>query len=356
MIRVLVVEDSRTCQEYLAYLLSCDPEIEVVGTASSGSEAIEFLGHCTPDVVTMDIRMPGMDGIQTTRRIMETRPLPIVIVSAAINPSDVETSFRALEAGAIAVVEKPWGIGHFQEQPMAKMLVQTVKNMAGVKVIKRWPKPQRDANSPNHCTAAAEIIEPGAVKLVAIGTSTGGPPVLKTILSRLPHDFQAPIIIVQHIAPGFLPGLAAWLQDVTGFPVHIGTEGETPRPGCALLAPDGMKMGIDRHGRIALAHGKLEEGLCPSVSHLFGSVATVYGASAIGILLTGMGKDGAAELKTLRETGAITIAQDQESSAVHGMPGEAIRLNAATLVLSPEKIADILAQLVKSRAYECEGE
>jgi two-component system chemotaxis response regulator CheB len=222
-------------------------------------------------------------------------------------------------------------------------LVQTVKAMSEVRVVKR-----RARSGPRERPAADRSRTNGAggVEVVAIGVSTGGPPVLQTILRALPRDFAVPVLIVQHIAAGFLPGMARWLNDTTKFSTHIGEHGELAVPGKAYLAPDDRHMGLDHRGRIALSDAPAENGLRPAVSHLFRSVLAAHGAKAVGILLTGMGRDGAQELKLLRTAGAVTIAQDVQSSVVHGMPGEAIRLQAATYILPPEKIGPMLTQLV----------
>ena len=188
--------------------------------------------------------------------------------------------------------------------------------------------------------------------MVAIGTSTGGPPVLQPILAGLPKNFPIPVLIVQHIAAGFLPGLVDWLNQTTGFPTHIAAQGESLLAGHTYLAPDGYHMGLGGFGQIVLSKQQPENGLRPSVSYLFRSVAAVCGANAIGVLLTGMGRDGAEELKFLKELGAVTIAQDEESSVVHGMPGEAIKMGAASHVLAPDKIPALLAALAVKKHHE----
>ena len=347
MVKVLIVEDSPVQQALIGHILSTDPDLSVIGTANNGVEAVEFVARQRPDVVTMDLNMPQMNGLDATRRIMETTPVPIVIVSANWDPQEVATTFRAMEAGALAGVEKPRGLGHKDFAATAQQLVQTVKLMSEVKVVRRWPRkpteqPTQQVSPPLPLLASPTT----AVKLVAIGASTGGPPVLQTLLSSLPKNFSVPVLMVQHIAVGFLPGLVEWLSQATHFPVRIPTHGDLLLPGHAYLAPDGFHFGIARGPRAVLSQGPLENNLRPAVSHLFRSVAETLGNQAVGVLLTGMGKDGAAELKVLRDTGAITIAQDKESSAVHGMPGEAIQLGAAVHVLSPERIVEALVKLV----------
>jgi two-component system chemotaxis response regulator CheB len=190
---------------------------------------------------------------------------------------------------------------------------------------------------------------------VGIGASTGGPPVLQAILSALPRDFPAPILIVQHIARGFLPGMVEWLGQTTGQHVHIAAHGAVPLPGHAYIAPDDFQLGVSSGGRLTLARDEPENGLRPSVSWLFRSLADNQGSGAVGVLLTGMGKDGAAELKRMRDRGSMTIAQDRESSVVHGMPGEAIALDAATQVLSPDRIAAALITELARRAQYAGG-
>ena len=345
-IRVLVVEDSPVMRELLVHLLRADPEIEVTGFANDGEEALEAVKEKKPDVVTMDFHMPKVNGLDATRRIMETHPTPIVIVSGSSAREEVTSAFRLLEAGALEVVEKPRGPGHPDHEAAARELVQTVKTMAEVKVVRRWAK--REA-APAAAAPRSVRIEAAAPKasLVAIGASTGGPIVLKTILAGLPRNFAVPVLIVQHIASGFTTGFVEWLGSASGFAVHVATDGEHPLPGHAYVAPDGCHMTLRHDGAIALNRDAPENGHRPSVSRLFRSVAAVLGRNAIGVLLTGMGKDGAEELKLLRDKGAVTIAQDRDTSVVHGMPGEAIHLEAASYVLSPDEIAAALAGLPK---------
>ncbi|MCL6560509.1 MAG: chemotaxis-specific protein-glutamate methyltransferase CheB [Firmicutes bacterium] len=348
MIRVLIVEDSPVVQALLDHILSSDPEIHVIGTASNGAEALGLLKRMKPDIITMDIHMPEMNGYEAIRRIMETHPVPIVIVSAGYNQEDLEQTFRALEAGAVAVVEKPAGVEHPGFENVAKKLIETVKLMSEVKVVRRWSRLRRADTGASRPGLTLKQ-RPGDIKCVAIGASTGGPPVLQTVLSRLSKDFSAPIFIVQHIAAGFLQGLVDWLRQATGLPVHIASQGESPLPGHVYFAPDGFQMGVDSGGRIALRKEQQGNGLCPSASYLFRSVAEVFGPYAVGVLLTGMGNDGAEGLKLMKEKGAVTIAQDKDSSVVHGMPGEAIKLGAATYVLTPERIAITLERLASKK-------
>ena len=343
MTRVLVADDSATVREYLAYLLGEDPALEVVGTARDGLEAVEQAQRLRPDVIVMDVHMPRMNGFEATRRVMERIPTPIVIVSASISREAVALTFEALKAGALTVVDKPGGPDHPKHAESARRLVETVKLMAEVKVVRRWPRRERPAPP-----APPSVRADRKIRLIAIGASTGGPQVVAEILRGLPREFGAPILVVQHIAPGFTEGLVEWLGQGTPLAVRLAEAGEPVRPGTVYVARNGVQMGITGDGRIRLTKEPAEDGFCPSASYLFQSVAQAYGRAAVGILLTGMGRDGARGLLRLREAGGLTIVQDEESSVIFGMPGEAVRLGAAEHVLSPEQISGMICSLVIS--------
>ena len=353
MIRVLVVEDSAVTREYLVYLLGQDPALQVVGTARDGLEAVAQAERLKPDVILMDVYMPRMNGFEATWQIMERIPTPIVIVSASLLRDEVAMTFEALKAGALTVAQKPIGPDHPDQAESVRQLVQTVKLMAEVKVVRRWPRSrdqgaglggERELAVPRSPTP---IPRPHSkIRLIAIGASTGGPQVVADILAGLPRDLGAPILVVQHIALGFTAGLAEWLGQGTHLAVKLAEAGEAVRNGTVYLAPEGSQMGITRDGWIRLTKGSADDGFCPSASYLFESAAEAYGGAAIGILLTGMGRDGAAGLKRLRELGGVTIAQDEESCVIFGMPGEAIRLGAAQFVLPPQQISGAIRGLV----------
>lgn len=343
-IKVLIADDSQVTRLLLVHLLGSDPDIEVIGAVSDGQAALDFLksNESRPNVVLMDLHMPRLDGFEATRLIMETQPLPIVICTATADPQEMAITFRSMEAGALACVKKPAAAGTADFEGRAQNLLQTIRLMSEVKVVRRWARPG-PARAPASPIGGPKKSTP---RLVGIGASTGGPPVLQTILSGLPKEFPAPLLIVQHIACGFLPGMVEWLNETTGMHVHIAAHGTVPLPGHAYIAPDDFHLGIGSGGTLALAREQPESGVRPAVSYLFRSLATTCGSHAIGVLLTGMGKDGAAELKQMRDRGAVTIAQDRQSSIVHGMPGEAIELGAATLILPADRIANaLIAQL-----------
>jgi two-component system, chemotaxis family, protein-glutamate methylesterase/glutaminase len=345
VIEVLVVEDSTVARELLVHILNADPDIHVVATANDGEEALETVQHKRPDVITMDIDMPGVDGLEATRRIMETVPTPIVIVTGSRDPRDLATTFDAVEAGALAVLPRPAGIGHPDHESASAELIQTVKLMSEVKLVRRWPR--RFAPTPQPAKDGLKRAS-AKIRVIAIGASTGGPPVLQTILAAFPRDLAVPVLIVQHMASGFIEGFTEWLAQSSDLPVRLATDDEPLLPGHVYVAPDDCQMKVARGGKIALTRDPPENGLRPAVSYLFRSIAEVYGCDAAAGLLTGMGSDGAEELKRLKDMGAVTFAQDRDSSAVHGMPGEAIKLDAAMLVLPPEKIAGALKTLVNN--------
>jgi two-component system chemotaxis response regulator CheB len=344
MINVLVVEDSRVIREYLVYVLETDPDIKVIGSVDSGEAALEFLGRNRPDVILMDIHLPGFDGFETTRRIMSSDPIPIVVCTASTSVDEVHTAMRGLEAGALALLKKPVGLADPDAAAESAALITTLKLMSEVKVVRRW---NRTGAATAHVSSAAA--EPTLcdglghdAAIVAIGASTGGPPVVLQILSGLSTAFPAPILVVQHIAAGFTAGFADWLAAASGLPVRVAQGGETPLPGHVYVAPDDQHLRVGLRGELQATRDEPHNGLRPSVGVLFRSVAERFGRRAIGVLLSGMGRDGADELKLMADRGALTIAQNEESCVVFGMPGEAIKLGAARFVFPPERIAEVL--------------
>ncbi|WP_212636828.1 chemotaxis-specific protein-glutamate methyltransferase CheB [Desulfacinum hydrothermale] len=344
-LRILIVDDSPTCREYLKYLFEKDGGFQVVGTARDGLEAVSLALALRPDVITMDVLMPRLDGIQASRRILEKAPIRIVIISDVWNTEEVRQTFAAMEMGVLASVQKPPGPASPGNEAAARQLVRTVKLLAEIPVVHRWKGRERAPAamaSPRPVSAAENVSR----RLVVVGASTGGPPVLKTILSRLPANYPLPLLVVQHISPGFLPGMIQWLQKVCALRLRIATHGERLEPGTVYFAPDGTHMVLGDAGEVALYDGPPEHGVRPSVSALFRSVANLCSRDAVAVLLTGMGRDGAQELKTLHDKGALTVAQDEASCVVFGMPGEAVRLGAAQHVLDPEGITDLLLKVV----------
>ena len=341
--RVLVVEDSPAFRDLLVNILQSTPGLQVVGTARNGVEAVRLVRRLKPDIITMDVHMPEMDGFEATRQIMGEMPRPIIIVSASYNKNEQDLTFNALQSGALSVFEKPT----LQDSPeVYKRLAEQVKLMAEVKVVRRWtPRETTAAPAPFGSPA---LPKNGRTKLqmVAIASSTGGPGTLAEILRPLPADLPLPILIVQHITPGFAEGLAAWLHHQVPLEVRLARHSDEPRPGQVLIAPDDYHMQINSMGLVALVKTPPYNGLRPSANVLFHSLAQVYGPTSLGIILTGMGNDGAEGLQAMYEAGAQTIAQDKDSCVVFGMPAAAIELGAARQVLPASKIAAAMMALV----------
>jgi two-component system chemotaxis response regulator CheB len=339
VIRAVVAEDSGVTREYLVALLTEDPELSVVGTAQDGVEAVEQVERLRPDVVLMDIHMPRLDGLEATRRIMEEAPTPIVLVSASLRPDESTLSFEALKAGALTQLDKPPAPGDPGQPAAARELVRTVKLMAGVKVVRRSARRARQAPDLTPRRQAAR-----RVAVIAIGASTGGPAAIAEVLEGMGDGPTPPVLVVQHMTPGFTRGFVEWLGHQTRLRVKLAEAGELACPGTVYVAPDSCEMGIGSDARLRLQDAP-GGGAQPTVAHLFDSIAESFGSNALAILLTGMGRDGATELGRLRRLGAETVAQDQASSVVFGMPGEAARIGAAAHSLAPSEIALLIRSL-----------
>ena len=347
-IRLLLVDDSRTDLEILTHLLAAAPDVEVVGSAANGREALALLPQLDPDLVITDYRMPVMDGLEFIHRAMQQHPCVILVLSVAVQPCHQDNIFRLLAAGAVEVMAKPMGPdGHLGRREGVELL-ERVRAIARSATMQR-----RLAATLAPAPAAAGTprlpirVEPPRVRprLVAIGASTGGPQTLGRILGLLPADFPLPIVCVQHISLGFLDGMLAWLRGQCALPVELAGPGTAPRPGQVYFAPEGRHLILATGKRFASAPGAPGDLHCPGVDRLLTSVAACCGAAAVGVLLSGMGRDGAAGLKAMRVAGATTIVQDESSSVVFGMPAAAIALDAAQYVLSTDAIASALRRL-----------
>lgn len=329
--RVLVVDDSPLFRSLLRRILNADPSLTVVGEAADGEEAIAMALRLKPDVITMDIHMPVTDGIEAIRQIMQSDPRPIVIVTGTTDPGDVREAFQAIEAGAIGAVRKPPDPSHPDFAGLAGEIVRIVKLMSEVKVVKR--RPRRDVRVPE-----GPVRPSRGAELVAIGASTGGPAALEVILKYLPRDLPAPVVIVQHISPGFEQGLVDWLQRASPLDVRLATGYRPLRAGEVIIAPTGKHLIVTKRATMFNADKPAVDGHRPSASALFSSVAASWGGKAVGVILTGMGRDGARGLVELKQAGGWVIAQDKDSSVVHGMAAAAIAAGASNEVLPLEAI------------------
>lgn len=344
-IKVLVIDDSPVVRSLLKFMIESDSMMSVIGAVSGGVEALNFLSKNKPDVITTDMNMPKMDGIETIRQILRLYAIPILVVSGSCNPNMEKKVFQTLEAGALAVLAKPAGILDPNYNKLREELLQMLKVMSEVKVVRRVFSPRSNFKPTVSADVPLKEGKRDAIKAIGIGASTGGPQALHTLFSALPKNISVPILVVQHISPGFLGGLVAWLNQVSTLPVMIAQDKELALPGKIYLAPDFCHMEVGNDNKIILSKNDGGHEPCPSVARLFRSMAHVHGSHAIGVLLTGMGKDGAEELLLMKQKGAYTIAQDEDSSVIFGMPREAILLNAATRVLAIHQIADVLQLL-----------
>ncbi|MCK9381778.1 MAG: chemotaxis-specific protein-glutamate methyltransferase CheB [Sulfuritalea sp.] len=343
MIRVLLVDDSPIALHILQRLLSRSPEITVVGTAGNGREALDLMPALNPDVICTDLHMPVMDGLEFTRAVMNKYPRPILVVSASVEP-DSPNVFRVLEAGAVDVYPKPRAILDADQEKLARELVSKIRIVAGVHVFRR-------AGATRRAHSTQPLVLPplrARVRMVAIGASTGGPQALREILSHLPAGFPAPVVCVQHIGEGFLSEMVAWLAEVSPLPVRQAVQGEVPQAGVVYFAPDDAHTAFDGDGRFDLSRAPPCDGHRPSITFTLRAVARRFGAGAVGVLLTGMGRDGAEGMVDIAAAGGVTIAQDEASSVVYGMPRAAVALGSAQQVLPLERIAPTLAALASS--------
>lgn len=347
-IRVLVVEDSLTVRKRMLEVLAADPDIEIAGEADDGKRGIELCQQLRPDVVTLDMMLPIMSGLAATEFIMAYCPTPILIVSASTNRGELFKTYEALAAGALDVLDKPRGAdpdGVWEQQ-----LVSAVKLVSRIKVITHLRGRLVSRAQTSGGTADVAATGGSRVRAIAIGVSTGGPAALIEILRGLPRGFPLPILMVIHIGKLFAPAFAEWLDGHSPIRVAYARDGDPlPAPGAGgvLLAPPDRHLLI-REGKLRLTPDPERHSCRPSVDVLFDSVAQELAAASIACLLTGMGKDGAQGLLSVRRSGGKTIAQDEATSVVFGMPKEAILLGAAELILPLGKIAPTLVALTQN--------
>lgn len=332
--RVLLVEDSRSVRAYVEAILRRHRDIEVLPEVVDGARAVELARTLRPDVILMDLELPVLHGIDAIREIMATSPRPIVVLSAWLDSPGRDRTFEAFDAGAVEVLAKPRGLDAATVETFAERLVSTVRLMASARVVRRLNR--RSLTPPSLAQDRPDV--------VVIGCSTGGPPVLDAILKQAPAPFRVPVVVCQHIVPGFEQGLADWLRR-TGHDVRVvSADGETLVPGRVFVARADCDLAFVSTDRLE-PRAPSGSGITPSVDVLFHSAARVFGARALPILLTGMGEDGAAGLEALRRAGARTIAQTAESCVVDGMPGAARARGAVVNDLSPVEIGATLTVL-----------
>jgi two-component system chemotaxis response regulator CheB len=340
-VRVVIADDSLVAREMLSTILSSDPEIEVVGLANNGAEAVDLVERLRPDLVTMDIHMPKVNGLEATERIMAFHPTPILVVSSSVYGEGMGLAFDALKLGALEVIKKPEPRDWADLERIGKEVLRKVKILSRVRVIthirgrrERFGEP---APPPKATVEGRSII--------AIGSSTGGPSALASVFECLPRNLRVPILVAQHIADGFVPGLVSWLNTSSKVKVVVAEKGIEPQPGVAYMAPTGTNMVLEGK-RIGFREPEKGQLYIPSADTLFDSVARSYGKQSVGVILTGMGADGATGMKRMHDSGAVTIAQDEETCTVFGMPKAAIELGGVDRVLAVGAIGEALADLV----------
>ncbi len=346
-IRVLIVEDSKVIREFLEYIVGQDPRLEIAAAVESAEQALRILAGVSPDVISMDIRLPGMNGFEATELIMSQHPMPIVVVSASVECADLQITMKALEAGALTVLEKPVGTTSAEYESLAERLCTQLAIMSQVKVVRRRYTAKPAPRSEPRAISSSSPVS-GSYRMLGIASSTGGPKALVELLGGLGPAFPLPILLVQHIADSFLEGFASWLESVCPFAVKIVKDRLIPAGGTVYVAAR------DRHLRAVGEGLQLDAGdpVCaqrPSGTVLFESMAKAFGARALGAILTGMGEDGAEGLRQIRLAGGYTIAEDQSTAVVYGMPAAAVRLGAASESLPLPAIAPRLVELTSAR-------
>ncbi|HWU89740.1 MAG TPA: chemotaxis-specific protein-glutamate methyltransferase CheB [Kofleriaceae bacterium] len=360
-VTVLVVDDSALTRRALRAMFEADPAFEVVGEAANGREALELALRLGPSLITMDLEMPEMDGLTAIQEIMAQAPTPILVVTGHPRYRGVDVGSEAVARGALEVVRKPsaWP-GTPDEQARLRGLARRLATVPVLPHVEAMRTKRRAARAAAPITARGAVLRSLArarratarrqeIRLVAVGASTGGPGVLKEMLLELPADLPASIVIVQHMAETPADRFVKWLAHGARIQVREGIPGTRMEPGVAYVALRGPHVTVSARGRLDACHEPPRDGNCPSVDVLFESVAATYGAAAAGVLLTGMGRDGARGLLRLREAGGVTLVQDEVTSSVFGMPKTALELGAAQMAVARQDLAKVLVRLVRGR-------
>lgn len=336
-VRIVVADDSPTARRLLVTLCERDPGIKVVGEAANGAEAVHLTMRLSPDLVLMDVHMPVLDGLEATKQIMRDRPTPIIMITAGTISSDVEAGLSAVRFGALTVIPKPAGPGVVGFEAAAGRLTEMVKALADVKVIRRVNRESSGRILP---------ATTGGGRLIAVAASTGGPPAVCEFLQRLPVDLPVPVVLVQHIVEGFLPGFAAWLRAEVPFHVTAATHGQRLEAGTVYLAPDTQHLEVTNRFAACLTDADPVSGFRPSATVLFTSLAQSLGPGAIAVILTGMGHDGLEGARAIRAAGGRVLVQDEASCVVYGMPRVVSEAGLAHLEAPIEQLAaDVSAAL-----------
>jgi two-component system chemotaxis response regulator CheB len=356
--RIVVVDDSPVQRRFLRAAVDASPDLTVVGEARNGKEAVALVARLRPSAVLMDLDLPVMSGIEAIERIMAASPTPILVYSAHVKGEESANAVEALAAGAVDVLAKLTPADMMPLDDYAEQVRRRLRVAARVRVITHPRGKLRSRGIPVG-SAASRGVEPAEplvldddeirkdVKLIAIGASTGGPQALHTVLRALPTDLSQAVLVVQHMAEGFIPGLVAWLDQLVPLPVVQGQSGHRLKPGVITVAPSGSNLLVqDDRLRVMCVPPEPGQFHVPGIDQCFGSIADALGPDAIGVLLTGMGRDGAAGLRAMRDRGAVTLGQDEATSTVYGMPQAAVAMDAVDHQLPVEQVAPTLLSLV----------
>ncbi|MBB4038538.1 two-component system chemotaxis response regulator CheB [Microvirga flocculans] len=346
-VRVMVVEDSLVVRQLLVHIIASDPRLVVAAAVSSAEEALREIGRVQPDVVSMDIRLPGMDGLEATRRIMSEHPTPIVVIADSIEDSSLKISMNALKAGALTVVEKPVGLSSAGYAAIANTICTQLYIMSQVPVVRqRSFAPWRETGVPPAPKREQEwsLTRPG---IMGIAASTGGPPALAKVLGALPEDFPLPILLVQHMGAPFMEGFASWLNGLIPLDVRLAQDQEIPVPGRVYVAPGDRHLLLSAAGTLKVSAEPPLNNQRPSATLLFKSMAQSVGRRGLGVILTGMGEDGAQGLVEMRQAGGYIVAEDESTAVVYGMPAAAARIGGVNVSLPLDLIAPRLVRLAR---------
>jgi two-component system chemotaxis response regulator CheB len=375
-VSIVVVDDSATQRRFIRAAVAADPQLEVVGEARTGRDAVALVERLRPTAVLMDLHLPVMNGIQAIERIMAVRPTPIVVYSSFVDGADRANAASAYAAGAVDVMAKPGSHDSGRLEEYAEALRRRLRVAGRVRVITHprgklgvsdaslttlrlgpasglrdrrstaEARPEPSASDGTAATLDALDLCSRRVEVLAIGASTGGPQALASLLVGLPVETTTAVVVVQHMADGFMEGLAAWLDDVCPLPVVVGAGGKRLSPGTVTVAPSGLNLTVHERLRVTTSEPEPGQYHVPGIDATFASVADAYGRAAAGVLLTGMGRDGAVGLKRIRDSGGLTIGQDQATSAVYGMPAAARAADAVELELPLPEIAVAVHRLL----------
>ena len=343
-VRVMVVEDSLVVRQLLVHIIASDPRLVVAAAVGSAEEALREIGRVRPDVISMDIRLPGMDGLEATRRIMSEQPTPIVVIADSIEDSSLKISMNALRAGALTVVEKPVGLSSDSYSAIAGTICTQLYIMSQVPVVRQraftpWRETGASRREPEWSMTRPSIM--------GIAASTGGPPALAKILGALPANFPLPILLVQHMGAPFMEGFASWLNGLVSLEVRLAQDQEIPAPGRVYVAPGDRHLLLSSAGTLKLSAEPPLGNQRPSATMLFQSMAHSLGRRGLGVILTGMGEDGAQGLVELRQAGGYAVAEDESTAVVYGMPAAAARMGGVNVSLPLDMIAPRILRLAR---------